>query len=53
MYKYTLKYEIDGTEVVMTFPGDCDTTQIYNNLKYFLLACSWTPQQVDEILGTE
>ena len=53
MYKYTLKYEIDGTEVVMTFPGDVNIEQIRNNLRYFLLGCSWMPNQVDEILGSD
>lgn len=53
MYKYTLKYEVDETETVVTFPGDVDIEQIRNNLKYFLLGCSWMPKQVDEILGIE
>lgn len=53
MYKYTLKYEVDGTETVVTFPGDVDIEQIRNNLRYFLLGCSWMSQQVDEILGSD
>lgn len=53
MYKYTLKYEVDGTETVMTFPGDVDIEQIRYNLRCFLLGCSWMPKQVDEILGSE
>ena len=53
MYKYTLKYEVDGTETVVTFPGDVDIEQIRYNLKCFLLGCSWMPKQVDEILGSD
>jgi len=53
MYKYTLKYEVDGTEIVVTFPGDVDIEQIRYNLRCFLLGCSWMPKQVDEILGSD
>lgn len=53
MYKYTLKYEVDGTETVVTFPGDVDIEQIRYHLKCFLLGCSWMPKQVDEIFGSD
>lgn len=53
-YFYELKYVSGDTEIIHKFNAAVDSTQLVDNIKYFLLACSWTPQTIDEnILRTD
>ena len=52
-YEYRLSY-IDGdTERTHIFSAFVDGNEMRENLRRFLLACSWHEEAVDKILGEE
>lgn len=50
-YKYRLQYIADDYKVDIEFKADIDIYKLQEQLTYFLLACSWTPEQVKTLLG--
>lgn len=50
-YYYELKYVYEDVEVTHKFPADLGIDRLADNLKYFLLGCSWTEKQVDELIN--
>lgn len=50
-YYYELKYIYNDLEVTHKFPTDLDINELADNLKYFLLGCSWTEKQVNELIN--
>ena len=51
---YKLAYEgIDGYKATIEFREEMFLDELKQNLRYFLLSCSWLPEQVDELLGRE
>lgn len=50
-YYYELRYIDNDTEINYKFDADLDLTKLADHLKYFLKACSWTEEQVDELIN--
>lgn len=47
MYRYIFKYVNDSEEITQEFSADVDIWTLKDHLKRFLLACSWTKEQLD------
>lgn len=52
-YKYTLTYSNGAAKNTMEFPADITAPRLIFNLHMFLLGCSWSESQVQQILNTE
>ena len=53
MYKYIFKYVDDSEEITQEFSADVDICTLKDHLKRFLLACSWTKEQLDFFEDTQ
>lgn len=52
-YKYKLQH-IDGRDVIThEFPADIGAETLIRHLRDFLCACSWSEEQVKDILNME
>lgn len=52
-YFYKLQH-VDGESVIThEFPADIDTEKLVYHLKDFLVACSWSEEQVENMLNLE
>lgn len=52
-YYYEFKVVDNNKEITHRMNAECDSTEMYYFIKEFLLAASWQPDTVDEIIGKE
>jgi hypothetical protein len=52
-YYYELKYTNGENIMTRRFPAAITTDRLKEELRWFLLGCSWLPEQVDQILGID
>jgi len=48
---YEFKYTYGDISMVYKFSSDIGITELADNLKYFLKGCSWTEEQVEELIN--
>ena len=53
MYRYIFKYVNASEEITQEFSADVDICTLKDRLKRFLLACSWTKEQLDFFEDTQ
>lgn len=50
-YYYELRYVDDDTEISYKFNAELNKDELADHLRYFLKSCSWTEEQVDELIN--
>ena len=50
VFEYELVQRYGNKEVRYKFDGDADIEELKDSLRRFLLACSWLPSQIDDII---
>lgn len=49
--KYKFQYINNDYKAEVTFNAEITLDTLQEKLEYFLLACSWTPEQIDSLFG--
>ena len=52
-YKYKLQYTNGDETLTYEFPADIGAWELVHNLRNFLCGCSWTDEQVKDMLKLE
>lgn len=52
-YYYELKYKYNDEEITFKFSAEITATELAGRLREFLLACSWTPATVDDVIPVD